>query len=117
MPLAPDFDSLVPAEDATVRTWSGDLVIKAIPARGPAASTFRLYDGTRLSYRTDGLESTFDVTKAPKMRGLEVHLPMSTAPRAVLIDGAPSSAWHYQPDVQEVVVELRSGPVSILVKP
>ena len=56
-------------------------------------------------------------SRAPAHAEVLLNALVDTASLVTVIDGAPSSAWRYQPDVQEVVVELRSGPVSILVKP
>jgi alpha-glucosidase (family GH31 glycosyl hydrolase) len=73
IPLAPEYDSLVPADTADVRTWSGDLVVRVMPS-GPAGSreaSFTLYDGTRLRWTGDTLE----ITGNPAPRTIELRTP------------------------------------------
>jgi alpha-glucosidase (family GH31 glycosyl hydrolase) len=88
LPLAADFDTLVPSDDPAVRTWSGDLIVDVMPSNGPASSTFRLYDGTQLVYRTDGMRPDLRVAGAVTRRRLEIRLPLEHDPRAVVIDGS-----------------------------
>ncbi len=71
LPLAPDYDSLVPSTDPAVRTYSGDLVVRIMPSRAPVNSSFTLADGTFLSW--DG--TTFRVDRNAQPRTIEVRLP------------------------------------------
>jgi alpha-glucosidase (family GH31 glycosyl hydrolase) len=73
IPLAPEYDSLVPAADSDVRTWSGDLVVRVMPngPGGPRGSTFTLYDGTRLAWNGSALV----VDGNPKPRSIELRAP------------------------------------------
>ena len=73
IPLAPEYDSLVPADTADVRTWSGDLVVRVMPS-GPAGSreaSFTLYDGTRLRWTGGSLE----ISGNPAPRTIELRTP------------------------------------------
>jgi len=74
IPLAPLYDSLVPADPASgVTTWSGDLVVRVMPS-GPAGaseSTFTLYDGTHLRWTGTALE----VSGNPTSRSIELRGP------------------------------------------
>jgi alpha-glucosidase (family GH31 glycosyl hydrolase) len=73
IPLAPDYDSLVPADNTDVRTWNGDLVVHVMPS-GPSGSpeaSFTLYDGTRLHWTGARLE----VEANPISRSIEVRTP------------------------------------------
>jgi alpha-glucosidase (family GH31 glycosyl hydrolase) len=73
IPLAPEYDSLVPTADPSVRTWSGDLIVRVMPS-GPAGareSSFTLYDGTRLYWNG----SSLSVENNPKPRSIELRGP------------------------------------------
>ncbi|MBV9580294.1 MAG: glycoside hydrolase family 31 protein [Chloroflexi bacterium] len=77
VPLAPAYDSLVPADPASgVTTWSGDLVIRIMPSgpSGPSESTFTLYDGTHLHWTGSALE----ISANPSTRMIELHAPDGT---------------------------------------
>jgi len=73
IPLAADYDSLVPATDASVGTWSGDLLIRIMPGApaGAADAAFTLYDGTSLRWTGTALE----VAANPTPRRIEVRTP------------------------------------------
>jgi alpha-D-xyloside xylohydrolase len=79
VPLAPDYDSLVPASG--IRAWAGDLVIRVMPAgpMGPAESSFTLYDGTNLRWSRGSLS----VSGNPSARTIELRFP----------DGASASQY------------------------
>ena len=73
IPLAPEYDTLVPTKDPSVRTWNGDLVVQVMPS-GPAGSresSFTLYDGTVL--RWSGTELRVESNAAP--RSIELRTP------------------------------------------
>jgi alpha-D-xyloside xylohydrolase len=74
IPLAPDYDSLVPADPSSgVTTWNGDLVIRVLP-NGPAGSresSFTLYDGTQLQWTGSALQ----VDANPTPRTIELRTP------------------------------------------
>jgi alpha-D-xyloside xylohydrolase len=73
IPLAPEYDSLVPASAPDVRTWSGDLIVRVMPS-GPAGSresSFVLYDGTRLQWTGAALV----VEGNPRPRSIELRAP------------------------------------------
>jgi alpha-D-xyloside xylohydrolase len=74
IPLAPQYDSLLPADPASgVTTWNGDLIVRVMPS-GPAGSqesTFTLYDGTQLHWTGAGLE----VASNPRPRSIELRTP------------------------------------------
>jgi alpha-glucosidase (family GH31 glycosyl hydrolase) len=73
IPLAPEYDSLVPTNTAGVRTWNGDLIVRVMPS-GPAGlreSSFTLYDGTRLYWNG----SSLSVDNNPKPRNIELRAP------------------------------------------
>jgi len=73
IPLAPDYDSLVPSTDPDVRTWTGDLIVRVMPS-GPAGtpdSSFVLYDGTVLHWNG----TTLRVDNNPKPRSIELRTP------------------------------------------
>ncbi len=74
VPLAPDYDSLVPSDPSSgLTTWTGDLLIRVMPSgpSGPAESTFTLYDGTHLHWSGTALE----VTRNPSSRTIQLHTP------------------------------------------
>ena len=73
IPLAPAYDSLVAAQTADVRTWSGDLVIRVMPSgpTGSRESSFTLYDGTQLRWTGAALE----VEANPGPRRIELRTP------------------------------------------
>jgi alpha-glucosidase (family GH31 glycosyl hydrolase) len=83
LPLAPPFDSLVPSQDPSIRTYSGDLVVR-IAAGGRGPSTFTLYDGTQLSW--DGATALSVVANA-QPRYIELRLPGGSV-ATQFIDGA-----------------------------
>ena len=74
IPMAPQYDSLVPADPASgVTTWNGDLVVRVMPS-GPAGShesSFTLYDGTLLHWTGSALE----VSSNPASRQIELRTP------------------------------------------
>jgi alpha-glucosidase len=74
VPLAPQYDSLLPADSASgVTTWNGDLVVRVMPS-GPAGSresSFTLYDGTQFHWNGAALE----ITSNPKPRSIELRTP------------------------------------------
>jgi len=73
IPLAPDYDSLIPTANPNVRTWSGDLIVRVMPS-GPAGvreSSFMLYDGTRLLWTGTALI----VAGNPRPRSIELRMP------------------------------------------
>jgi alpha-glucosidase len=74
VPLAPAYDTLVPADPSSgLTTWSGDLVIRIMPSArsGPTDSSFTLYDGTHLHWTGSALE----VSGNPSTRTIELHTP------------------------------------------
>jgi alpha-D-xyloside xylohydrolase len=71
LPLADTFDSLVNSPAPGVRTWAGDLVVRIMPG-GAGASTFTLYDGTRLAW--DGA-TTLHVLDNAHPRHVTLRLP------------------------------------------
>jgi alpha-glucosidase (family GH31 glycosyl hydrolase) len=73
IPLAPEYDSLVPASDPDVRTWAGDLVIRVMPSGtgAPQEASFTLYDGTLLHWTGSSLE----VSANPTPRTIELRTP------------------------------------------
>jgi alpha-glucosidase (family GH31 glycosyl hydrolase) len=73
IPLAPEYDTLVPSATSDIRTWTGDLIVRVMPS-GPAGvreSTFTLYDGTRLQWT--GTQLIVDAN--PKPRTIELRMP------------------------------------------
>jgi hypothetical protein len=90
IPLAPEYDSLVPAATPEVRTYTGDLIVRVMPS-GPAGareSTFVLYDGTRLHWTGSALE----IEANPIARSVELRAPNGSivqqqlsGPNAVLV--------------------------------
>jgi hypothetical protein len=73
IPLAPDYDTLIPVDSPAIRTWTGDLVIRVMPS-GPAGSReslFTLYDGTRLLW----IGTQLLVENNPKPRSIELRTP------------------------------------------
>ncbi len=73
IPLATEYDTLVPSATSEVRSWTGDLVIRVMPS-GPAgshASAFTLYDGTTLHWTGTSLI----VGSNPTPRSIEVRTP------------------------------------------
>src|SRR5439155_9841119 len=73
IPLAPEYDSLVPASNPDVRTWTGDLIVRVMPASpaGQQDASFTLYDGTVL--RWTGTALSVDNNPAP--RSIELRAP------------------------------------------
>jgi hypothetical protein len=117
IPMAADFDTLVPAAEPGVRTWNGDLVIRAMPSNGPVGSSFRLYDGTELAYRTDGRGAILSVRWSPSPRGLEIHLPAEAPPAAVRIGDSAAADWRYDAANREVVVSTHAADTTVSVEP
>jgi alpha-D-xyloside xylohydrolase len=115
LPMAADFETLVSTVEPGVRTWTGGLVIRAMPSNGPASSTFALYDGTRMSYRTDGARSDLRLKGSPGSRDLEIRLPVASTPSQVLVDGHASPNWRYETGSAEVVVSLHMGDLTLSV--
>jgi alpha-glucosidase (family GH31 glycosyl hydrolase) len=76
IPLAPEYDSLAPASDPTVRTYNGDLIVRIMPTRSgsPVASTFTLADGTFLSWTGTSLQ----IDRNPIARTIDLRLPDGT---------------------------------------
>jgi alpha-glucosidase len=70
LPLAPDFDTLVPATEPSITSYGGDLVVRVWPGSGGEPS-FLLYDGTTLSW--DG--QTLHVTNNSRPRSIELRGP------------------------------------------
>jgi alpha-D-xyloside xylohydrolase len=74
VPLAPQYDSLIPADAASgVTTWNGDLIVRVMPS-GPAGSresSFTLYDGAQLHWTGAALE----ITSNPRPRSIELRTP------------------------------------------
>jgi alpha-glucosidase (family GH31 glycosyl hydrolase) len=74
VPLAAQYDTLVPADPSSgLTTWSGDLIVRVMP-NGPAGSresSFTLYDGTQLHWTGSALEVTSN--RAP--RSIELRTP------------------------------------------
>jgi alpha-glucosidase (family GH31 glycosyl hydrolase) len=74
IPLAPEYDSLVPVDAGSgATTWNGDLVVRVMPS-GPAGareSSFTLYDGTRLHWTGSALE----IEANPIARTVELRTP------------------------------------------
>jgi alpha-D-xyloside xylohydrolase len=73
IPLAPEYDSLVPASSPDVRTWTGDLIVRVMPG-GPLSqhdSSFTLYDGTQLRWTGAAL----NVENNPTPRSIELRAP------------------------------------------
>jgi alpha-D-xyloside xylohydrolase len=116
IPMAADFDTLVPAAEPGVRTWNGDLVIRVMPSNGPADSSFRLYDGTGLAYRTDGRGAVLSVRGSPAARGLEIHLPAEAPPAAVRIGDSTAAEWRYDAAKHEVVVSTHAADTTVSVE-
>src|SRR6266851_5292130 len=73
IPLAPAYDSLVPAATPDIRTWTGDLVIRVMPSGpvGQRESAFQLYDGTQLHWTGSALEITGNAIS----RNVELRTP------------------------------------------
>jgi alpha-glucosidase (family GH31 glycosyl hydrolase) len=72
IPLAPDYDTLVPSSTLDVRTYSGDLIVRIMPSRtGAAGSNFTLADGTLLTW--DGAALLVD--RNARARTIELRLP------------------------------------------
>lgn len=73
VPLAPEYDSLVPSSNPAVRTWTGDLIVRVMPngRAGSPESSFTLYDGTRLHWNGSAL--TVDGNPTP--RSIELRPP------------------------------------------
>ncbi len=73
IPLAPEYDTLISTDLPTIRTWTGDLVIRLMPS-GPAGSpesSFTLYDGTQLRWTGTSLI----VESNPTPRSVELRTP------------------------------------------
>jgi alpha-glucosidase (family GH31 glycosyl hydrolase) len=73
IPLAPEYDSLVPAATPEVRTWTGDLIVRIMAAgsAGARESSFTLYDGTRLRWTGTALV----IDGNPSARSIELRAP------------------------------------------
>jgi len=73
IPLAPEYDSLVPASTPDVRTWTGDLIVRVMASGSSGAheSSFTLYDGTRLQWTGSAL----NVAHNPTSRSIELRAP------------------------------------------
>jgi alpha-D-xyloside xylohydrolase len=73
VPLAAEYDSLVPTDDPRIRTWTGDLVIRVMPSgpTGSRESSFTLYDGTQLKWNG----STLQIESNPTPRSIELRAP------------------------------------------
>lgn len=73
VPLATEHDSLVPASNPNVRTWTGDLIVNVMPSgpAGPRESSFTLYDGTELAWNGSSLM----VTSNANPRSIELRTP------------------------------------------
>jgi alpha-glucosidase (family GH31 glycosyl hydrolase) len=71
IPLAPEYDSLAPADPTSgVRTWAGDLVVRVLPG-GSGAASFTLYDGARLDW--DG--TALRISSNPTPRSVQLRTP------------------------------------------
>ncbi|MCC7104053.1 MAG: glycoside hydrolase family 31 protein, partial [Chloroflexi bacterium] len=113
LPMATDFDTLAPASVPGVRSWNGDLVVKVMSASEPVQSVFRLYDGTQLAYRSDERSSEFTRQNAGATVAMELHLPSTSAPAQVLVDGASARDWRFERG--EVVLSLPTGASQVRV--
>jgi len=71
IPLAPDYDSLVPTSSPDVRVYNGDLIVRVMPSSALAVSSFTLADGTRLTW--NGVVLQVDSNAQP--RTVELRLP------------------------------------------
>ncbi len=71
IPLAPEYDTLVPSNTPNVRTYNGDLIIRIMPSRGSPASTFTLGDGTVLTWYGTALQ----IDRNARPRTIELRLP------------------------------------------
>src|SRR5439155_620775 len=73
IPLAPEYDSLIPTANPEVRTWSGDLIVRVMRSGTASAreSSFTLYDGTRLHWNGTALM----VDANPRPRSIELRAP------------------------------------------
>jgi alpha-glucosidase len=76
VPLAPEYDTLVPAAAPDVRVYTGDLVVRVMPngRSGPREASFTLYDGTQLHWNGQRL----DISDNPRPRGVELRTPDGT---------------------------------------
>jgi alpha-glucosidase (family GH31 glycosyl hydrolase) len=73
VPLAPDYDTLVPGSTPGLKTYAGDLVVRVMPSgpAGPREASFTLYDGTLLHW--DGQQLA--ITNNPRARSVELRAP------------------------------------------
>ncbi|MDP8922888.1 MAG: DUF2079 domain-containing protein, partial [Chloroflexota bacterium] len=70
LPLAADFDTLASGQGTDIRVFAGDLIVRVIPGGG--ASSFTLYDGTRLEWDGAG---TLRIAASPHPRSVELRAP------------------------------------------
>jgi alpha-glucosidase (family GH31 glycosyl hydrolase)/uncharacterized membrane protein len=71
LPLATEFDTLVPSDTPDVRTWAGDLAVRLVRG-GAGPAEFTLFDGTKLEW--DGA-STLRLTANARPRTVVVRFP------------------------------------------
>jgi alpha-glucosidase (family GH31 glycosyl hydrolase) len=74
IPLAPEYDTLVSVADPTIRTYSGDLIVRIMPGAPSVPPMFTLADGTVLTWTGAALQ----VERNPQPRTIELRLADGT---------------------------------------
>ncbi len=117
LPLAPDFDTLVPTADGRGTVWNGDLIVQVVAPPGEAetlpAARQRLYDGTTFGTRVQGGEITLTVADAPVERGYQVVLPADAPPARVVVDGRADERWSFSDGSVRLTVRAASFEVTV----
>jgi alpha-D-xyloside xylohydrolase len=119
LPLATDFDTLVPSADPSISTWTGALEIRVGAARSTndrrlPPARFRLYDGTIFETHSDGSSFTLEARSAPAERDYQLRLPAPNRPTGVFLDGAPAGGWTYEG--QTVMLSLHAASFAVRVQ-
>ena len=89
IPLLPeDVDTLVPADDESVRVANDDLVIDVFPSSAAVQSSFALWDGTRFNW--DSASRRFTVEGSPVMRTYSFRFRQFDGAEVVIADPPPA---------------------------
>ena len=106
--LPSDVDTLVPAQDESVRVANDDLVIDVFPSTNPITSQFQLYNGTQFSW--DSIEQAFTITNSPVTRTYIIRMRGLQSADSVTLSGsdgqASGLAWETDTDYQCLSVEF-----------
>jgi alpha-glucosidase (family GH31 glycosyl hydrolase) len=122
LPLAPDFDTLVPTTEPGTETWNGDLIVRvmrpdtAAERRGYSTDTvMRLYDGTTMRARFERGNVQLSVASAPTERGYALRLPApsESPPRLVTLNGEAAQGWTFEEGVIGLDVRATAFTVTV----